>query len=239
MLYRILVEPKMDIHFRALMDEGKVLLVNVAKGRLGEEASLLLGSLIVSTIGLAAFSRAETDGATRRPFLVYLDEFHNFTTLMLANMMSELRKYGVGLTLAHQYMHQLEPDIRHAVLGNAATTISFRVGPEDAVLLAREFQPKFEVEDIINLANRDIYLKLMIDGAPSKPFSAETVCIDNLTALHSNGEQTRLPPPVAPIRIINKAQRAAGPVPPQQMTSSPDSALLPGIFSSGASRGQS
>jgi hypothetical protein len=91
---------------------------------------------------------------------------------MLVNMMSELRKYGVGLTLAHQHLHQLEPDICHAVLGNAATMISFRVGPEDAGILAREFQPKFEVEDLINLPNHDIYLKLMIDGTPSPPFGA-------------------------------------------------------------------
>jgi hypothetical protein len=175
-LHRILVKPEIDLRFRSLMDEGKVLLVNVSKGRLGEEASLLLGSLIVSTIGLAAFSRAEALDSARRLFFVYLDEFQHFTTLMLANMMSELRKYGVGLVLAHQHMHQLEPDIRHAVLGNAATIISFRVGPEDAFLLAQEFQPKIEVVDLINLPNHAIYLKLMIDGAPSRPFSAITAC---------------------------------------------------------------
>ena len=150
-----------------------MLLVNVAKGRLGEDSALILGSLIVSTLGLAAFSRAEQSLSDRKSFFVYLDEFQNFTTLMLANMMSELRKYGVGLTLAHQHLHQLEPDIRHAVLGNAATLVSFRVGPEDAGVLAREFQLQgFEVEDLINLPNRDIYLKLMIDGTPSSPFSA-------------------------------------------------------------------
>jgi len=96
---------------------------------------------------------------------------------MLANMMSELRKYGVGLTLAHQHMHQLEPDIRHAVLGNAATLISFRVGAEDAPYLAHEFQPKFEVADFINLPNYSIYLKLMIDGTPSPPFSADAMSL--------------------------------------------------------------
>jgi len=173
-LYRIMVEPEIDLRFRSLMDEGKVLLVNVAKGRLGEDSALILGSLVVSTLGLAAFTRAERPASERKPFFVYLDEFQNFTTLMLANMMSELRKYGVGLTLAHQHLHQLEPDIRHAVLGNAATLISFRVGAEDAGFLSREFQPKFEVEDLINLPNRDIYLKLMIDGAPSQPFSGRT-----------------------------------------------------------------
>jgi hypothetical protein len=167
------------------MDEGKVLLVNVSKGRLGEDSALILGSLVVSTLGLAAFSRAERPPSERNSFFVYLDEFQNFTTLMLANLMSELRKYGVGLTLAHQHLHQLEPDIRHAVLGNAATLISFRVGAEDAGFLARELQPKFDVEDLINLPNRDIYLKLMIDGTPSLPFSAETVSMNDLLTHHS------------------------------------------------------
>ena len=171
-LRRILVEPKIGLSFRSIMDEGKVMLVNLAKGRLGEESSSLLGGLIVSTLGLAAFSRAEIEGEERRPFFVYIDEFQSFTTLMLANMMSELRKYGVGLTLAHQHLHQLEPEIRHAVLGNAGTLISFRVGVEDAAYLAKEFQPTFDVQDLINLPNHNIYLKLMIDGELSASFSA-------------------------------------------------------------------
>ncbi|MGH6870032.1 MAG: type IV secretory system conjugative DNA transfer family protein [Rhizomicrobium sp.] len=174
-LYRILVELEIDLHFRSLMDDGMILLVNVSKGRLGEDSSLLLGSLVVSTLGLAAFSRAEEAPEARPPFFVYLDEFHNFTTLMLANMMSELRKYSVGLVLAHQYLHQLEPDIQHAVLGNAGTIIAFRVGSEDASLLAKEFQPRFDVLDLINLPNFSMYLKLMIEGTPSKPFSANTI----------------------------------------------------------------
>jgi hypothetical protein len=179
-LHRILVQPEIDLHFRQLMDDGAVLLVNVSKGRLGEEGSLLLGSLVASTIGLAAFSRAETDPSARRPYFLYLDEFHNFTTLMLATMMGELRKYGLGLVLAHQYLQQLEPDIRHAVLGNAGTTVTFRVGPEDAALLTEEFQPTFGVLDLLNLPNRALYLKLMIDGAPSTPFSAAGIAIDAL-----------------------------------------------------------
>jgi hypothetical protein len=178
-LFRILVEPKIDLHFRTLMDDGAAILVNLSKGKLGAESSLVLGSLIASTVGLAAFSRAEAPAESRRPFTLYLDEFHNFTTLMLANMMSELRKYGVGLVLAHQFLHQLEPEIRHAVLGNVGTTIAFRVGPEDAMLLAQEFQPKFEALDLVNLPNRSIYLRLMIDGTPSPPFSATTVRADD------------------------------------------------------------
>jgi len=173
MLYRVLVAPKIDLSFRRVMDEGRVLLVNLAKGRIGSDSALTLGSLLVSTLGLAGLSRAETDPASRTPFFVYVDEFQNFTTLSFANMMAELRKFGVGLTLANQHLHQLEPDIRHAVLGNAATLLSFRVGAEDAGLLAREFQPVFGVEDLMNLPNRSFYLRLMIDGAPCKPFSAQ------------------------------------------------------------------
>lgn len=180
MLHRILVEPTIELRFRRLMDEGLVLIVNLSRGRIGEDSATLIGSLFVSTIGLAAFSRAEVQPENRRPYFVYLDEFHSFTTKMLADMMSELRKYGLGLVLAHQYVHQMEPDIRHAVLGNAGTIICFRVGPEDATLLADELQPVFGILDILNLPNRCIYLKLMIEGAPSKPFSANTIPIEFL-----------------------------------------------------------
>jgi hypothetical protein len=174
-LYRILVEPKIDIRVRSLIDGGGVLLVNLSKGQLGEDSAHILGGLLVSTLGLAAFSRADDPPEDRRPFFLYLDEFQSFTTLMLANMMSELRKFGVGLVLAHQYFHQLDADVRHAVLGNAGTLISFRVGAEDAPILAKEFQPEFDVHDLINLPNYSVYLRLMIDGVPSKAFSAEAI----------------------------------------------------------------
>jgi hypothetical protein len=173
-LYRILVAPRVDLRFRSLMDNGRVLLVNLAKGKLGQDSATTLGSLLVSTMGLAALSRADQPADARRPFHLYVDEFQTFTTLSFVNMMSELRKYGLGLTLAHQHFHQLAPDIRHAVLGNAGTLIAFRVGAEDASHLAREFQPTFGVEDLINLPNRHFYLMLMIDGTPSRPFSART-----------------------------------------------------------------
>jgi type IV secretory pathway TraG/TraD family ATPase VirD4 len=173
-LFNILVAPEVDISFRRLMDEGRVLVVNLAKGRLGEDGASVLGGLIISTIGLAALSRADEPAGVRRPFFLYVDEFQSFTTLSFANMMAELRKYGVGLVLAHQHLHQLEPDIRHAVLGNAGTLVSFRVGPEDARVLAAEFQPTFGVLDLLSLANWEVYLKLMVDGAPSRPFSGTT-----------------------------------------------------------------
>jgi hypothetical protein len=173
-LYRILTRPQIDLHFRQIMDEGGVLIVNLAKGKIGEDSANLLGSLLVTTLGLAAFSRAEMAQGERRPFFLYLDEFQNFTTLSVANMISELRKYGVGLVLAHQHVGQLELDVRHAIIGNAGTTIAFRMGAEDARFLGKEFAPVFGAEDLLSLPNYHIYLKLMIDGAPSRPFSAVT-----------------------------------------------------------------
>ena len=140
---------------------------------MGADSSLVLGALLLSTLALAALSWA--DSGERRPFFVYVDEFQTMITLMLATMLPELRKYGIGMVLANQHLHQLEPDIRSAVLGNAGTLISFRVGAEDAPYLAREFQPKFGAEDLLNLPNRDIYLRLMINGVPSRPFSGTTL----------------------------------------------------------------
>src|SRR5712671_349417 len=175
LLNRILTAPKNDLHIRQIMDQGRVLLVNLAKGHIGEDSSSLLGGLLVTTIGLAAFSRADTPPAKRRDFFVYVDEFQSFTTLALVNMFSELRKYRVGFTVAHQYLHQLEPDIRHAVLGNAGTIISFRVGTEDAPYLEQEFQERFDQIDLTQLGNHHVYLRLMIDGQPTRPFSATTL----------------------------------------------------------------
>lgn len=175
LLDRILTSPEKDIRIRRIMDEGKVLLVNLAKGRIGEDSSALLGGLLVTAIGLAAYTRADMPEAQRRNFFVYVDEFQSFTTLALASMLSELRKYRVGFTIAHQYMHQLEPDVRHAVLGNVGSMISFRVGAEDAPYLVREFHERFEMADFLQLPNYRIYLKLMIHGTPSAPFSAVTL----------------------------------------------------------------
>jgi hypothetical protein len=174
-LNRIFTRPDGQLRLRSIMDEGKVLLVNLAKGKIGEDSSTLLGALLVTSLGLAAYSRADMPESERRPFFIYVDEFQNFTTLAIANMLSELRKFGVGMVLAHQYLHQLDPDVRHAVLGNAGTIISFRLGPEDAAFIAREFEPYFDHLDLLNLPNHDICIKLMIDGTPSRPFSATTL----------------------------------------------------------------
>jgi len=176
-LYRILVSPENSFDLRRLMDSGGVLLVNLSKGKIGEGPASLLGSLLVASIGLAGLSRAELPVERRHPFFVYLDEFQSFATLSLTGMLSELRKYGVGLILANQYLGQLSPEVRDAVLGNVGTLIAFRVGAADAPLLAREFAPVFGAEDLLSLPNRSIYLKLLVDGVVSRPFSAETARI--------------------------------------------------------------
>jgi hypothetical protein len=157
------------------MDEGKILLVNLAKGKIGGDNSALLGAMLVAHIGLASLSRADTPENERRDFYLYLDEFQNFTTLSMANMLSELRKYRLSMILAHQYLSQVDQEVRDAILGNVGTVISFRLGLRDAELIEKEFYPKFSREDIVNLPNYNIYLKLMIDGKISKPFSAETI----------------------------------------------------------------
>lgn len=175
MLDRMLTAPEKELRVRQVMDEGKVLIANLAKGRIGDDSSSLLGGLLVTTIGLAAYTRADSPIEDRRDFFVYIDEFQSATTLALANMLSELRKYRVAFTVAHQFLAQIEPDIRHAVLGNAGTIITFRIGAEDAPYIAREFTPRFNEIDLIQLQNHHIYLRLMIDGMPSAPFSAATI----------------------------------------------------------------
>lgn len=174
-LNRILTQHHSSFRLRDVMDQGKVLLVNLAKGVIGEDTASLLGALLVARFGLAAMSRADIPEGKRRDFFLYLDEFHSYTTLSLAEMLSELRKYRLNLILAHQYMAQLTPPMRDAVFGNVGTIISFRIGAVDAELLSQEFYPEFSVADFSNLPNHGIYLKLMIDGVPSRPFSAVTL----------------------------------------------------------------
>src|SRR5215471_6082656 len=175
LLNRILTQKRSDFDLRHVMDKGKILLVNLAKGKIGADASSLLGALLVTKIGLAGLSRADVPEETRRDFYLYLDEFQNLATLSLANMLSELRKYRVNMVLSHQYLSQLDPQVKDAILGNTGTIISFRLGLTDAEILAGEFYPEFSSKDLINLPNYHIYLRLMIDGVVSQPFSAGTL----------------------------------------------------------------
>lgn len=171
-LARFLAPKGSGLRLRQIMDKGQVLVVNLSQGRLGADTAALVGGLLVTSIGSAAFSRAALPPQERRPFYLVVDEFQSFTTLSLANMLAELRKFGVSLTLGHQYLHQLEPDILHAVLGNVGTLIAFRLGGEDAEVIARELQPVFQAQDLISLPNYSVFVRLMVDGAPLRPFSA-------------------------------------------------------------------
>lgn len=174
-LSQIVTQTKSAFDLRQVMDEGKILLVNLAKGKIGDDSAALLGAMIVTKIGLAGLSRADKPEADRRDFFMYLDEFHTFTTLSIATMLSELRKYRIGLILAHQYVSQLDPQVRDAVLGNTGTIITFRLGAEDAQLLEKEFSPELSALDLTTLPNYHIYLKVMVDGEVTRPFSAHTI----------------------------------------------------------------
>jgi len=175
LLKKILTNPEQPLSLRKIMDEGKILLVNLAKGSIGEDISNLLGSLLISRFDLAALSRANIPEQERKDYALFLDEFHNFTTQSLVLMLSELRKYRLSLVLAHQYLTQLEIPIRDAILGNVGTIILFRIGASDAEIFAQEFAPEFKIIDFTNLPNYHIYLKMMIDGRISQPFSAVTL----------------------------------------------------------------
>lgn len=174
-LSRIVTQTKSAFDLRQVMDAGKILLVNLAKGKIGEDSAALLGAMIVTKVGLAGLSRADKPESDRQNFFMYLDEFHTFTTLGIATMLSELRKYRVGLILAHQYVSQLDPQVRDAVLGNTGTIITFRLGAEDAHLLEKEFSPEVSALDLTTLPNYHIYLKVMVDGEVTRPFSAKTI----------------------------------------------------------------
>ncbi|MEX2090607.1 MAG: DUF87 domain-containing protein [Candidatus Paceibacterota bacterium] len=175
LIRNILGQSKSKINIRKIMDEGKILIVNVSKGKIGEDASRLLGAFLITKIQLAAMSRVDTLESERRDFYLYVDEFQNFATESFANILSEARKYHLSLVMAHQYIKQMEEHVMDAVFGNVGTIVSFRVGAEDAEYLEKWFQPDFMMNDIVNLGKRSMYLKLMIDGVSSKGFSASTL----------------------------------------------------------------
>ncbi|WP_371226356.1 type IV secretory system conjugative DNA transfer family protein [Roseovarius sp. 2305UL8-3] len=166
-----LCEPEQPLRFRSVMDEGQVLIVNLAKGRLGADISNILGGLITSSIMQAAFTRHSLSESARRPFFLYVDEFHNLTTKSFAGLLSEARKYGLGLILAHQHLSQTDTEVREAVLGNIGTMVLFRLGASDAPLFERLLAP-FSARDLQNLPNYQVAVWLMHQGKRLKPFSA-------------------------------------------------------------------
>jgi len=178
LIRNIIGQPKSTIDLRQVMDEKKILIVNLSKGRLGEQNANLLGGILITKIYLAAMSRAgaATEALSRLPyFYLFVDEFQSFVNESFADILSEARKYKLSLTIAHQYIEQMPEEVRNAVFGNVGTTIAFRVGPFDAETLETIFTPTFTKEDLVNLGFAQIYLTLSIDGVGSSPFSATTL----------------------------------------------------------------
>jgi hypothetical protein len=171
----IIAQQKSSFNFRELMDTRKILLVNLAKGRIGDINANLLGLVIVGKFLIAALSRADSAGGDLPPFYLHIDEFQNFTTPSIATIFSEARKYKLSLTVAHQFIAQLTEEIRDAVFGNVGSLCAFRVGATDAEFLEKQFAPTFKAADLMNIDNRNAYLKLLIGGKPSTPFNIETL----------------------------------------------------------------
>ena len=178
LIRNIIGQPKSSFDVRSIMDGSKILIMNLSKGRLGEGNANLLGSMLITKIYLGAMSRADVPASimkTLPKFYFFVDEFQNFANESFAGILSEARKYHLNLTIAHQYIEQMTEEVRAAVFGNVGTMISFRVGAYDADVLEKEFAPIFTAEDIVNLGFTQVYMKLMVDGIGSKPFSARTL----------------------------------------------------------------
>jgi hypothetical protein len=178
LIRNIIGQPTSSFDLRTVMDERKILIINLSKGQVGEGNANLLGSMLITKIYLAAMSRADQpdEELQKLPnFYLYVDEFQSFANKSFADILSEARKYKLNLTIAHQYIEQMEEEVRAAVFGNVGTMVTFRVGAYDAEVLEKEFSPTFTAEDLVNLGSYQVYLKLMIDGVSSPPFSAITL----------------------------------------------------------------
>ncbi len=180
----VIGQPKSAFNVFDMMNQRKILLVNVSKGRVGEDSAALLGAMFITKIQLAAMERVRIPANERKDFYLYVDEFQNFATDSFSSILSEARKYRLNLIIAHQYIGQLVTEnstrVRDAVFGNVGTMIVFRVGATDAEFLENEFTPEFEIQDLVNLPNYHTYLKLMVNGVASRPFSAVTIFAENL-----------------------------------------------------------
>ena len=178
LIRNIIGQPKSSFNLRDMMDQNKIIIINLSKGRVGEANANLLGSMLITKIYLAAMSRADVSEKELQKlpnFYLYVDEFQSFANESFADILSEARKYKLNLTIAHQYIEQMSEEVRAAVFGNVGTMITFRVGAFDAEVLEKEFAPQFTAEDLVNLGMFQLYLKLMIDGASSQPFSASSM----------------------------------------------------------------
>ncbi|OGM16423.1 hypothetical protein A2V55_01095 [Candidatus Woesebacteria bacterium RBG_19FT_COMBO_37_29] len=175
MIRRIIGHPKSSISIDDILNQEKILLANLSQGRLGEDNANLLGAMLITKIQLAAMRRVDTPVNERKPYYVFVDEFQNFATDSFIKILSEIRKYNLSLCLANQYMAQIPENVRKAILGNAGTIITFSAGAEDAAILNKEFAEVFSENDLVNLSNYQIAIKLMIDGHSSRPFLAHTL----------------------------------------------------------------
>jgi type IV secretory pathway TraG/TraD family ATPase VirD4 len=167
----IIAQEKSSFDFRQIMDNKKILLVNLSKGKLGDINSNLIGLILVGKILMAALSRVDLVGKDFPPFYLYIDEFQNITTDSIASILSEARKYKLSLTVAHQFIAQLQENIRDAVFGNVGNIISFRVGSEDAEFLEKQFSPTFTAKDIMNIDNLNAYVKMLVNDRTAKAFN--------------------------------------------------------------------
>jgi len=166
----IISQKKSSIDFRKVMDEEKILIINLSKGLLGDINSYLLGMIIVGKLMMASFSRVDISEDQRKDFYLYIDEFQNVTTDSISVILSEARKYKLSLNMAHQFIAQLNEGIRDAVFGNVGSMAVFRVGNDDAEYLSKQFEPTFDMKDIANLDNWNAYLKILANGQPQDPF---------------------------------------------------------------------
>lgn len=192
LIRNIVGQTESSFNIREAMDEEKILIMNLSKGHIGEDSSALLGAMMITKVQLAAMSRVDTSESKRRDFYLYVDEFQNFATESFAGILSEARKYRLNLILAHQFMAQLDESVLNAVLGNVGTIVSFRVGALDTEILEKEFEPTFYANDLVNLDKYNIYLKLMIDGVSTRPFSAQTLLPMNITNTEKNVDKVIL-----------------------------------------------
>jgi len=171
----IVAQEKSSFDFRKIMDENKILLVNLSKGKLGELNANLIGLIIVGKILMAALSRVDLVGRDMNPFYLYIDEFQNVTTNSISTILAEARKYKLGLSIAHQFIKQIDEKLLNEVFGNVGSVCSFRVGSEDGEVLEKQFTPIFTAKDLMNLDNRNAYLRMLANGQPVKPFNIETL----------------------------------------------------------------
>ena len=187
----VVLQQNSVFNFRKIMDEKKILLVNLSKGRLGDINANLIGLVLVGKIQMAALSRVDMFGKHMNDFYLYIDEFQNITTDSIASILSEARKYRLSLNIANQYITQLEENIKNAVFGNVGSMAVFRVGTEDAAFLEPKFKPQFTAADITKLDNYNAYVSMLVNGQPTKPFNLKTFApqkgnpdiVDNLKEL--------------------------------------------------------